>query len=209
MAVLQARNITLRDLRIKFNLQLVEDQQFFREWQDDLPEVSDAEKRQLDRVKANFSNLLEYPPLLENTVKMVVLSPLLDLANFYLSPLHVKSEPSISIESEDGDTIVKGEIDVLVLFERLWILVIESKKVDYSLEVARSQALAYMLASPNLDQPIFGLITNGVDFKFLKLVKQPQSQYAMSKIFNLFDPNNGLYQALSILKRLGQISQGG
>ena len=82
-----ARNISFYELETNFNLQLVEDEQFFREWQDNLPEITDSEKQRLDRVKASYSNLRKYPPILENTVKMVVLSPLLDLvdlAGFYL-----------------------------------------------------------------------------------------------------------------------------
>ncbi len=47
---IQARDITLHDLETKFGLTLVEIDQFFREWQDDLPEISDSEKQRLDRV---------------------------------------------------------------------------------------------------------------------------------------------------------------
>jgi hypothetical protein len=75
---------------------MVENEEFFREWQDNLPAITDEEKQRLNRVKASYANLLKYPPLLENTVKMVVLSPLLDLADFYLSPFHIKSEKSVS-----------------------------------------------------------------------------------------------------------------
>ena len=67
---LRAREITLQELAEKFSLQLVEDEQLFREWQDDLPEIIEAEKQRLDRVKASYSNLMEDPPLLENTVKL-------------------------------------------------------------------------------------------------------------------------------------------
>jgi hypothetical protein len=35
---------------------------FFREWQDDLPEITDLEKQALDRVKASYLNLIKYPP---------------------------------------------------------------------------------------------------------------------------------------------------
>ncbi len=130
-----ARNITFYELETNFNLQLVEDEQFFREWQDNLPEITDSEKQHLDRVKASYSNLEKYPPLLENTVKMVVLSPLLDLAGFYLPPFHIKSEKSIEISDQDEEIILRGEIDVLTIFNQLWILVIESKKATFSLEV--------------------------------------------------------------------------
>lgn len=62
------RNISLYELETNFNLQLVENQQFFRQWQDDLPEITDSEKQRFDRVKASYYNLRKYPPVLENTV---------------------------------------------------------------------------------------------------------------------------------------------
>ena len=76
--MLPTKEITLLALETKFGLQLVEDEQFFREWQDNLPEITDAEKPRVDRVKASYSHLFKYSPMLENTVKMVALSPLLD-----------------------------------------------------------------------------------------------------------------------------------
>lgn len=89
------------DLADKFNLQLVEDEQFFGDWGDDLPELSEFEQQFLDQVKASYLNLLMYPPMLESTVKMVVLSPLLHLAGFYLPPFHIKAEPGIQVAIED------------------------------------------------------------------------------------------------------------
>ncbi|MEP0885272.1 restriction endonuclease subunit R [Trichocoleus sp. ST-U3] len=201
-----ARDITLHDLETKFGLTFVENDQFFREWQDNLPEISDSQKQRLDRVKASYSHLLKYPPLLENTVKMVVLSPLLDLADFYLPPFHIKSEKAVEISAEDDGLIVRGEMDVLTLLEQVWVLVIESKKAAFSIEVGRPQILAYMMANPTLEKPIYGLITNGASFIFLKLVKQPTPQYAFSRLFYIFNPGNDLYNVLRVLKRLGQLA---
>lgn len=203
---IQARNVTLRDLETKFGLQLVKDEQFFREWQDNLPEISDLEKQRLDRVQESYSNLLKYSPFLENTVKMVVLSSLLELADFYLPPFHIKSEKSVEISAEDEGTIVKGDIDVLVVSEQLWLAVIESKQAFFSLDAGRAQLLAYMLANPHPDKPTFGLLTNGGSFLFLKLVKKQTSQYAMSRMFYIFNPGNDLYGVLSVLKSLGQLT---
>jgi hypothetical protein len=202
---IQANNVTLDDLETKFGLQLVEDDQFFREWQDNLPEIEDWEKQRLDRVKASYSNLLKRPPLLENTVKMVVLSPLLDLANFYLPPFHITSEKPVEILAEDEEVIVKGQLDVLALFGQFWVMVIESKQAAFSLEAGRAQILAYMLGNPHPDKPTFGLITNGANFKFIKLVKRQNAQYSFSRMFDIFNPGtNDLYKILSILKRLSQ-----
>jgi hypothetical protein len=203
---IQARDITLHDLETKFGLTFVETDQFFREWQDDLPEITDLEKQRLDRVKASYSHLLKYPPLLENTVKMVVLSPLLDLADFYLPPFHIKSEKSVEISADDDGVIVRGEMDVLTLLEQLWLLVIESKKAAFSVEVGMPQLLAYMLANPTSERATYGLITNGGSFIFLKLVKQPIPHYALSRLFYIFNPGNDLYNVLRVLKRLGQLA---
>ncbi|MDF5726488.1 MAG: hypothetical protein PUP92_00235 [Rhizonema sp. PD38] len=62
LQTIQARNVTLHDSSTKFGLQLVNDELFFREWQDNLPEISSVDKQRLDRVKESYSNLLEYPP---------------------------------------------------------------------------------------------------------------------------------------------------
>ena len=199
-----AQDITINDLKIKFSLQHTDERQFFREWQDNLPELSESEKQLLERIKTNFLNLIEYSPMLENAVKMVVLSPLLDLAGFYQRPLRISTEKQVEIISEDEGTIIKGKIDVLVLQEQLWILVIEAKKAQFSLEPGIPQALAYMLDNPNPEKPIFGLVTNGSNFIFIKLIKQERSLYALSDEFTLRRAND-LYIVLSILKQLGKL----
>ncbi|MCP4055658.1 MAG: hypothetical protein GY739_21980, partial [Mesoflavibacter sp.] len=66
-------------LETQFNLQLAVDDQFFSEWQTDLPEITDLDKQVMDQVKASYFNLVKYPPLLEDTVKMAVLGPGLSL----------------------------------------------------------------------------------------------------------------------------------
>jgi len=203
---IQAKDITLYGLETIFGLKLVENDQFFSEWQDNLPEITDVEKQRLDRVKANYFNLIKYPPLLENTVKMVVLSPLLDLADFYLFPFHVKSEKSLEISEEDEGVIIKGQIDVLVLREQLWLMVIESKKAAFSIEEGLAQILAYMLASPHSEKPGFGMITTGGSFIFIKLVKGQTPQYALSDVFELRNRGNDLYSVLSVLKQFGRLS---
>lgn len=131
---IQAKDITLRDLVTQFGIHLVRDEQFFREWQDDLLEITDSEKQLLDRVQAGYFNLLNYPPLLEDAIKLAVLSPLLYLAGFYLFPFHIRSEQTIQIMEEDEEVIITGKIDVLVLKEQLWVMVIESKKAFFPLK---------------------------------------------------------------------------
>ena len=112
---LQAKDINLRYLIDNFGIQLVLDEQFFREWQEELPQLTDLDKQLLDKVKAGYLNLLNYPPLLEDVVRMAIVDPILFIGDFYLSPFYVKSEESIDIAVPDEDLIIKGRMDILVL----------------------------------------------------------------------------------------------
>jgi hypothetical protein len=79
---LQANELTLSDIEDRFNLrQIFDDPTFFREWQDSLPELNPSEIQTLDRIRTEFLYLNKYP-MLEDLVKMVILSPLLSLAGF-------------------------------------------------------------------------------------------------------------------------------
>ncbi|HEY9803635.1 type I restriction endonuclease [Anabaena azotica] len=203
--IIQAKNIGLAYLKERFGLQRVEDEAFFTEWLDNLPEITDVEKQYLDRVKSNFLNLAQRPPILENAVKMVVLSPLLDLAGFYSQPFAIGTEESIEISVEDEGEVIRGRIDILVIQKQFWLLVIESKRAGISLLENIPQALAYMLASPNQDKPVFGLLTNGSHFMFIKLIKTHTPTYDISDEFTLLKRKNELYEVLVILKNFSQL----
>jgi hypothetical protein len=203
--VIPAQNISIAYLEERFALQQSQSEDFFPAWFDSLPEITDLEKQYLDRVKTNFLRLAKRPPILENAVKMVVLSPLLDLAGFYREPFLLATEESIEIAIEDKDEIVRGRIDVLVIQEQLWLLVIESKRASFSLLEAIPQAIAYMLANPHPSKPVFGCVTSGEDCQFIKLIQQDKSEYALSDKFTLSKRENELYQVLRILKKLSQI----
>lgn len=200
---IQAQNINLNDLIEKFGLERSDDEQFFSEWQDDLPELTDSEKQALDEVKADYLHLSRYP-ILEPIVKLVVLSPLLKWAGFYRAPFYLTAEKEVEIVSDDEGTLVKGRLDLLVFTPQFWILVIEAKAAKYSLEVGIPQALTYMLGNPNSERPAFGFVTNGIEFRFLKLTKQGTPKYAQSYLFAL-DSRDDLYTVLRVLKQLGQL----
>lgn len=140
----EAKNIDLRYLIDNFGIQLVLDEQFFNEWQEYLPEITQLDKQLLDKVKAGYFNLLNFPPLLEDVVRMAIIDPILFIGDFY-----VKSEESVDIAVSDEDVIIKGKIDTLVFYNQLWVMIIESKKASFSIEEGLAQMLAYMLASPD------------------------------------------------------------
>jgi hypothetical protein len=68
---------------------------------------------------SSLSNeLLKRSVVLENIVKMVVLSPLLDLAGFYELPYQIEAETSVELELENQDELIRERIDLLVLNQR-------------------------------------------------------------------------------------------
>ena len=142
---------------------------------------------------------------MESIVKMVVLSPLLDLAKFYEPPFRVSGETGIKVSAEDQGEIIQGSIDVLVIHGQLWVTVIEAKNSEFSITKAIPQALAYMLAAPNSENPIYGLVLNGSEFLFLKLILGEVPKYATSNLFSLMNRGNDLYDVLSVLKHFRKL----
>jgi hypothetical protein len=200
---MRAEDVTLHDLGVRFGLQLTKDATFFLEWHTELPEISEQEKQLLDRIQASYLHLVSQTSMVEDVVKMVVVSPLLYLADFFLPPLSIQSEVAIQLSIADAELAIEGKIDILVLHNRLWILLIESKRAAASIEVGLPQLLACMLASPSPVQPVYGMITNGGSFVFLKLVQGPDAAYyVLSRIFEMRNPGNDLYPVLAVLKRL-------
>ncbi|MDQ2098647.1 MAG: restriction endonuclease subunit R [Tychonema bourrellyi B0820] len=202
---IQAKNVTLEELQTLFGLQLVQDEDFFREWQDDLPEITDFQKQQLNQIKAGYFNLLEHPPLLQKTISLSIVSPLLFTGEFYLQPFYIKPEKSVEISEEDEGAIVKGSLDTLVLKDQLWLMVIESKRVSFSIEAGLAQILAYLLGNPNPEKPSYGMIATGGSFMFVKLVNGESPRYGTSDLFGISNRTNNLHDVLRILKRLTQL----
>ncbi|NJK51773.1 MAG: restriction endonuclease subunit R [Leptolyngbyaceae cyanobacterium SU_3_3] len=198
-----ADKITLYDLEHRFGLKQTHNPSFFLEWQEDLPTLTADEQQRLARVQAIVANL-EQRSVLENTVKLAVVAPLLDLSGFFLPPFYVSTEDFVEIEANDADLVVRGRIDVLVMQDRLWVLAIESKRAEFSPKVGIPQILSYMLASPDRTQPLYGLVTNGTDFVFIKMTYQGGPYYARSRQFVL-GQDRDLEKVLQIMKRLASI----
>ncbi|MBE9137768.1 restriction endonuclease subunit R [Nodosilinea sp. LEGE 07088] len=200
---LPIEQLTLYDLEQQFGLQEVAAGSFFSEWQGDLPELSSAERERLARVEAAYANL-ERRSLLENTVKLAVVAPLLDLAGLFLPPFYVTTEKTVEITASADDLTLRGRLDVLVLKDQLWVLVIESKRAEFSLKVGIPQVLGYMMAAPDTSLPLYGLVTNGSSFVFVKRLGR---QYARSKEL-ILDQDEGLAKTLQIMKALARIVAG-
>jgi hypothetical protein len=118
------------------------------------------------------------------------------------SSYKIASEKFVRIEIENGDTILEGLIDVLVVQEQLWIVLIESKRYGFSVMQALPQTLTYMVSHERRDQPTFGMITTGEDYLFVKLDLESR-QYDVSDKFTLTTRReNQLYTVAQIIKQL-------
>ncbi|MGB3754997.1 MAG: hypothetical protein WBA07_01300 [Rivularia sp. (in: cyanobacteria)] len=142
--------------------------------------------------------------MLEGTVNLLVVSPLLELAGFLDEPYQIRSPFGIEIEINDTVETLKGFIDTLVVNDNLWILSLESKRSAIPVGVALPQLFAYMLAQSRQGNLAFGLATNGDEFIFLKLdFSAERPVYGFSRAYSLLPVNHELDTVLRILKRLG------
>lgn len=195
---------TLTEAERQFNLSRTEDETFFSEWQTSLPDLSTVEQTALNELRRRYLYQRSGGQLLEGTVMLLLASPLLAIAGFYDPPFRVRAEESVQLTLDDGEEILQGRMDVLVLLNQLWVVVLESKKTALSVWAALPQTLAYLMANPHPEQPSFGMVTNGDDIVFVKLVRSHR-HYALSRVFAPFTSRRELYSALQILKHIGQV----
>jgi hypothetical protein len=201
-----SRTITsLLDLRERFNLTPTTNEQFSSEFTQNLPNITDSEIDTLDQIRNRFLRHRELGSLAEGTINHLVISPLLNLASLYDEPFFVTTETEVELLLRDKDELLRGRIDTLIVQQQFWVLVVESKST-IAFSVALPQALTYMMGNPNPQRPVYGLITNGDEFQFIKLLNQDNPQYDLSNIFSLLLPHrNQLYDILRVLKQIRQI----
>ena len=196
---------TLEALEQKFKLSPTDNELFFQEWQQDLPELTDQEKETLEQIKRRFLRHRKRGSLTEGVINQLLISPLLTLAGLYDEPFYVTTEASVELEIEEEEEILRGRIDTLIIAPQLWVLIIESKST-IAFPVALPQIMTYMMANPNPQIPVYGLIGNGDEFMFIKMLTQGVPQYDFSNIFSLLLPRrNQLEDILQILKQIAKI----
>ncbi|NJL91772.1 MAG: hypothetical protein HC916_19840 [Coleofasciculaceae cyanobacterium SM2_1_6] len=143
---------------------------------------------------------MEHRAISEQTVKLVVIAPLLDLAGFYRHPFMITAEEPIEIVGIEGNSKIKGKLDILVVKNKLWILLIESKSSSFNPRIGLPQLLSYMLAGLKGREPIYGLLTNGQQFQFVKLLSSPCPTYSFSRIMSIDFPPDDFPKVLTIMK---------
>lgn len=198
---------TIRDAHERFGLSRSEEPAFFTEWQQPLPLLSSLEDSELSRLKNRYLYYLELGEISEGTVNFIMISPLLNALGLCDPPYRICGEHwvrlALDVDTEEGISTLEGRIDALTLQDRFWMVVVEGKRGGFNVLQAVPQALAYMMANPHSDRPTFGLVTNGYDLLFLKLVRGKTNQYALSHNFTLLsDRDNNLLRVGQVIKRL-------
>jgi hypothetical protein len=193
---------TLAVAEQRFNLQRTEAPDFFPEWQTHLPDLTNDELRELAILQQRYRYQRSQGQLLEGTILLLLASPLLALGGFYDPPFQVRAEESVRLTLTDSEETLQGRLDIVVILDQLWIVVVESKKTALSVWSALPQTLAYLQAAPQ--SPSFGLMTNGDEFVFVKVAEQARREYDLSRVFALFSTPRDLQDVLRVLKGLGQ-----
>lgn len=188
----------LNEAHRRFELSPAVDPNFFSEWQTELPELNAIEQATCDRLKIRYQYYQAEGAITESTVNFMMIAPLLEALGLFDPPYKVRGEKYVRIEIEDGETILEGLIDVLLVQDSLWLILLETKRYGFSVMQALPQTLAYMMSHPNPES--FALVTTGEDYLFVKLDRQTQ-QYDISDKFTLSTrQGNQLYRVVQILK---------
>jgi hypothetical protein len=193
---------SLSEVESRFGIRRNAEADFFGEWQADLPELSAADQSALARMGERLAYHRGEGELLEGAVMLLAVSPLLEVAGLYDPPFRMRAEAAVELAIDDGEEVLRGRIDVLILQGALWVLVVEAKKTMISARSALPQALAYMMTGTGV-LPRFGMVTNGDDVVFVKL--GVEREYGLSRSFSLYTVGSEVELAVRVLRRLGAI----
>ena len=142
-----ARNLEIHEVEARFALHQSTDPAFFPEWQGVKVDLDERDRYWLDKAKSNFLKLIKYR-LHEDAIKLSILAPLLAVSGLGSIPFVPQAEKYIEIafpaqDSESEDEIVRGRIDLLVLYRNLWVVTVETKPQQADVLEALPQALTY------------------------------------------------------------------
>ncbi len=165
------------------------------------------EHQELVQIANDFDNYLTAEKVSEGLVKVLTTFPLLRLAGFYRFPVELSLEEGIDrIVIEDEDTFITGRFDSLAINKTstaggqpFWILLIESKNSLVDLSAGLPQLLTYAYKSLKYQSPVWGLVTNGLNYQFVYLRQGVYPTYQLMPPLHLFEMERAT-QLLQILK---------
>ncbi|MEG4068459.1 restriction endonuclease subunit R [Microcoleus sp. Pol11C2] len=158
-----------------------------------LEPLSELEQQEILKIRTDFRRYLSAGKVSEELVKFLVLSPLMRLAGFFDIPIVLTMGDSIPIQVEDGDTLIKGRLDVLAVNQpdaelavaQFWILVVEAQNSAIDPWAGLPQLLTYAYKSLQQQSSVWGLTTNGESYRFLRVTRGNPCTYQILPELNL------------------------
>jgi hypothetical protein len=204
---LEASQLSLNDVRRLLKLERQTEGGFADFFS--LEPLTDFEQQELLLIGNHFWRHLEAGKVSAKLVKFLVLSPLMRLAGFFDIPIVLTMEDSIPIEVEDGDTLIKGRLDVLAVNQpdaelaaaQFWILVVEAKNSAIDPWAGLPQLLNYAYKSLQQQSSVWGLTTNGRNYQFVYLTRGNPCTYQILPDLSLTDRERSLLLA-QVLKAI-------
>ena len=204
---LEASQLSLNDVRRLLKLEEREGDAFTDFFS--LEPLSELEQQEILKIRTDFRRYLSAGKVSAKLVKFLVLSPLMRLAGFFDIPIVLTMEDSIPIEVEDGDTLIKGRLDILAVNQpdaelaaaQFWILVVEAKNSAIDPWAGLPQLLTYAYKSLQQQSSVWGLTTNGRNYQFVYLTRGNPCTYQILPDLSLTDPERSLLLA-QVLKAI-------
>jgi hypothetical protein len=211
MTVLQAKNMSLSEVHQLLGYRAARNSSTFHDLLT-LDTLTEYEESEVAEIRSNFEEYLTLGKISEGQIKLLVLAPLLRLAGFYKPPIEISLEEDIArIEVEDEDMAIAGRYDILAARNlntpeliKLWILIIESKRVGIEAFMGLPQLLSYAYETLKSQSSVWGLTTNGLHFQFFHIRAGNPPTYLRLPSLSILDPipANQLLQILKAICKL-------
>lgn len=212
MTTLSAEKLSLREVHRLLGLR--EDPMTTYTAQLALAPLDAAEQQELAQITQDFKNYLGESKLSEGLVKVLTTYPLLRLAGFYRYPVELQLEEAIErITIEDEETLITGRFDILAINRAaeldgypFWVLIIEAKNSTVAVNAGIPQLLTYAYGSLSHQSCVWGLVTNGLDYQFLRLHRGAPPTYQLFPTLHLLESDRAI-QLLQVLKALAILNR--
>lgn len=208
MTTLTAKNFTLSQVHKLLHFEEQFDGSFIPLLS--LEPLNEAEQQDLQQIRSDFRAYLIDGKVLEGEIELLTIGPLLRLAGFFRSPIKLHLEENIAdILIEDEDTKITGRLDILAINKdqprrtdvAFWILVIEAKNSSVNSFEGLPQLLTYAHQSLERQELVWGLTTNGMDYRFVLIRQGNPPTYQQMPLLNLMEPESAI-RLLQIFKAI-------
>ena len=189
--VVNANTLTLREVRDRLQLQL-EFEDYFHDFLT-LDPLAEEERDRLAEIREGWQNYYADGKISEGLVGVLAITPILWASGFVSDPaMRISVEANVeTIEIDDDDRVIRGRMDMVVHQREeddqasFCVLVVESKNSAVNTSVGLPQLLTYAGTFLNHQAFVWGLVTNGREFQFVRV--EP-GRYREFPLLNLLRP---------------------